>query len=383
MKSEEALALGALPAPLRDPVGVVRRRGWWMLAVMGLGLVATLVGVRLWVTPVFAAHASVLVSNPRLDEDFVRRTVGDEGTARLNAMVAEALSRDRLLVWIQDYDLYPELRREAPISLVVEAMRNDLQITPESGIAPRGYFATPELFRVSFRSRERELAATIANELTDAFVEAGTRMRSSQVETTTALLEQDLERAERALEAHRVELEALRKRSYERRHVRELQRELDQLRESLADEKTRYTGEHPTVVSLEGRIERLVAEIREVSRRSGARAAQRELDAARKTEEALAERYVDALGRLQEARLAAQVEAQERSERVVVLERAEPPTVPERSRRNYYAAGALLSASLAAVLGLLLELRDPVMVSADELEEDFEVPVLGTIPRIR
>jgi capsular polysaccharide biosynthesis protein len=64
---------------------------------------------------------------------------------------------------------------------------------------------------------------------------------------------------------------------------------------------------------------------------------------------------------------------------VEVLDRAVPPQEPERTRLKYLLAG--IAASLMGALGIavLLELLDPVIVSAKQLESEVGLPVLGSI----
>jgi capsular polysaccharide biosynthesis protein len=65
-----------------------------------------------------------------------------------------------------------------------------------------------------------------------------------------------------------------------------------------------------------------------------------------------------------------------------VIEPAVPPTAPARSRPKYFAAGLVAALGLACLVGIALELLDPVLVSPLQLERESGMPVLGSVPRI-
>jgi uncharacterized protein involved in exopolysaccharide biosynthesis len=192
---------------------------------------------------------------------------------------------------------------------------------------------------------------------------------------------------------------------------------LSALRARLAQELTVNTEEHPNVVALRRQIDSLEKEITEGGTSSGdpshdialrsarqevasleallsriasetqqldervARTSQRdeELTALTQKVSVLQETYVTNLRKLQSAELAQSVESAHQGARVEVLDRAVAPSAPESTRVRSLLLGVAASLAAAAGAALLLELLDPVIVSAKQLERELGVPVLGSV----
>ena len=287
-----------LPPFLWDPVGVVRRRWRWMLAVLLMGLLATGV-VGALVKLRYRAGATVMIATQEMPEEFVRSTVRGDPFERINAMVAEVLARSNLSALIEEHDLYPELRETVPMAGLVQRMRGNINIEAERGIGSLARFETARLLLIEFESGSPAIAATIANRLASLLVDEGIRLRSHQAALATDFMSRELERSERELREHdrkitefkqryRGELPAdlepsLRAltRLQEQRASLALQiaetesrmaslstaetdsptSRLQALRSRLAEELARYTEKHPDVIALRRQIDQLEQEI--------------------------------------------------------------------------------------------------------------------------
>lgn len=107
-----------------------------------------------------------------------------------------------------------------------------------------------------------------------------------------------------------------------------------------------------------------------------------EIGALQQRAKSLEDTYFDVLQKLQEAELAESLEMSQQGAQIVVLEQAAPPRSPEKGRLKIALGGLLASLGLAAVLALALELRDPVIATAQGVESLAGVPVLGVMPRV-
>ncbi len=197
---------------------------------------------------------------------------------------------------------------------------------------------------------------------------------------------------------------------------------LASLRSKLAQEMAVYTEEHPNVIAIRRQIATLESEIasgqatseeadptrhilmqsaerslRDLRRRlteideeiteREARVArtpkrEEELNALEVQASVMRTEYLALLRKVETAELAEKLEGAQQGERVSILDRALPPSQSERTRIKYLAAGFVASLGMAALIGAALEVFDPVLVSAEQLEDQFGLPVLGSVPRI-
>ena len=450
--SESSGGGGPFAEILRDPLGVVRRHWKPMLALGVAGLVVTGVVTSLQ-EPEYYARATVLIASQKLSEDFVRPTIAEDVLERVNAMTAEALSREKLATVVEKYDLYPNVRESRGMADAAAVLRSNIVIEAERApVASRN--ARAQVLAVGFTGPDRHVAADVANEVARLFTDAGVRLRTQQARLTTQFLRRELETAEAALNEQKREIS-----EFQQQHRGELPSELEsnlrrlerfqQQRNSLAmqiaEAETRMAlaaasgtspdpatvrlreleGQlarelgvnketHPNVISLRRQIgaaraaagsgggsnalaglgrrelgllrEQLAETDRELERLDAAVAAipvrQEQLSGMLERLGVLQENYLDFLRKVNEAELAQSLEMAQQGDRVAVLDAASPPSAPTNAAWKFLLGGLAGSIGLALGTGLLLELRDPVVVSESGLEAATGVPVLGSVPRM-
>lgn len=292
---------GGLLDALKDPRGLVERRGRWMLVtlIVGLGMTSLFVALR---APRYLAKATVLVTSQQIPEDFVRPTIEENPFQTINAMVGAILSRDRIAELVQKHDLYPDLRGRYTLEELVLIMREQIEIAPEEGIGAPSRFDSARMYGVSFLADRAQVAADVANDLAGLFIAESIRERNQQARLTTAFLRRGLEGAESELreqnrkitefkEAHRGELPAELNANLGRLERLQQQRQslalqiteahtrlamlsggaedptspearLAALRTRLDEELAVRTDEHPNVTSLKRQVAVLEAEIK-------------------------------------------------------------------------------------------------------------------------
>lgn len=196
---------------------------------------------------------------------------------------------------------------------------------------------------------------------------------------------------------------------------------LDALRRQLAQELAANTDLHPNVVALRERVARLTELVKdersvraapseqmqrvvasEEFELSKLRSALSETEAEiaslsahvdrtpvvgeqlaglMEKEQVLRENYLSALRKVEEAELAESLESAQQGAQVTQLDEAQAPPSPDRPRWMIAAAGVAGTLALALASAVLLELFDPVVVNARQLEQLSSHPVLGSVPR--
>lgn len=196
---------------------------------------------------------------------------------------------------------------------------------------------------------------------------------------------------------------------------------LDEVRRQLARESAVNTDQHPNVIALRERVARLekivdasAARRREDKESDPAVAAERreiqllqkqsseteaemarlnehidhtpkvseQLAALERKEKVLRESYLDTMRKVEEAELAESLESAKQGGQVSILDRADVPTAPKRSRRVIVGSALAGSAVLALGFAVLMEFVDPVVLSKEQLGQLCDEPVLGSLPRI-
>ena len=96
----------------------------------------------------------------------------------------------------------------------------------------------------------------------------------------------------------------------------------------------------------------------------------------------LRENYLEFLRKVDEAELAQTLESNQYGSQISIMDSAHAPSYPINSRRKVLLMGALASLVLAGGLALLLEILNPLIVDADQVEAISGLPVLGSVPNI-
>src|SRR5262245_34305390 len=179
-----------------DILQILRRRIWVVLLPFAGVAASTALGAKL-LPDLYRSETLILVVPQQVPEAYVRSTVTTRIEDRLQTITQQILSRTRLERIIQDFNLYPELRKTAIMEDVVERMRSSISVQVVKGDA----------FRVSFTSDDARTAMRVTERLASLFIEENLRDREVLAEGTNQFLEAQLEDARRRLveTEHKVE----------------------------------------------------------------------------------------------------------------------------------------------------------------------------------
>jgi polysaccharide chain length determinant protein (PEP-CTERM system associated) len=185
---------------------VLRRRVWFLLVPLALGLVIGGVYAQ-WQPNRYRSTAVIQVTPPQLPSTMVRPMVTMSLRERLPMLEQEVLSRARLERIITDNDLYRTQRAESTMEDVVTQMRRDINVGLPRNTARRTDGLT---FTLSYSSLNPRTATQVTERLVSLFVDENARQRETIAEGTDQFLAAEvsaararLEETERRLEAYK------------------------------------------------------------------------------------------------------------------------------------------------------------------------------------
>ena len=199
---------------------VWQRRKWLAIAVFVLSCAGAAAAI-MSLPPLYGAAATVLVERQQISEALVRPSMTTELETRIQTIHKQMTSRARLSDVITRFNLYPALRRDAPIEAVVERMRRDIDFDL-SGVPQHTGRTATIAFTLSYIGNDPHLVAEVANTLVNSYVDENTRTRERQASRTAAFLKAQLDEAKRELEAYEQ-----RERAFTLRHSAELPQQVD------------------------------------------------------------------------------------------------------------------------------------------------------------
>ncbi len=184
---------------IEDYWGIVRRHRWLILlsvfvcwtAVWGIG----------WLLPAtYQSEALILIDEQKVTSELVPPNVSVSLQDRLSSMTQRILSRTRLQVIINKYHLYAGHSRLLAIfgsTDPVDQMRKDISIEP---VQVPGRNEQLTAFKIYYTGPTPELAQTVDNELTSAFIDENMKSQQQLSETTTSFFSSQLADAREKLE---------------------------------------------------------------------------------------------------------------------------------------------------------------------------------------
>lgn len=181
--------------------GIFWTRKWIILVTFAVVTTATIVVVGALPNR-YRSETLILAVSQKVSQDFVRATVTTETVKdRLPTLSQQILSRSRLEQIIQELSLYPELRAQLPIEVVVARMHDDFELKMVDGA---------DSFRLSYESSSPLLAMQVTGKLAALFIEENSRDRTVMAQDASAFLESQLEDARRRLVEQEKRLEEYR-----------------------------------------------------------------------------------------------------------------------------------------------------------------------------
>jgi protein tyrosine kinase modulator len=167
-----------------DQVLEILRRHRWLAAVVFLIPLAALVTLVLNLPEVYEASATLLVERQQVPPSYVQSTVTSDTEQRVRTITQSLLSRSQLVPMIEQFGLYPELRKTTPADRLVDRFIEGFRLT---------FTKNAPAFVVTFRGRDPRKVAAVANTLASRYIDEDLKIRERYAEGTATFLAKQLD----------------------------------------------------------------------------------------------------------------------------------------------------------------------------------------------
>ncbi|MHA6347703.1 GumC family protein [Roseivivax sp. CAU 1761] len=382
-----------------EVVAAFWRRAWLIVAVALLGSAAS-VWLALNQKTLYQATAVVQIEDARIPE----RLTSSAGTAapgeesrRVRLIEQRLMARDNLLALMEQYRLFED---EETINERVYALRQAVTLEEIRGNAqPWQTDVAPSGLRISVRLGEAEKAAAVANDLMTAVIRQARERGLARARDTFAFFDDEVARITAEIDAAETAVA-----EFKQANADTLPAGATVLRDQIAGYRESLLALDQEVVRLRAGADRLreedlarqIALIEEqkalIETRLGelqtllgrAPGVERALSGLERELDQLQEQYAVITRRKAEAEMGQILQDREEAERFEVLETALVPEVPiSRSRKKVAFAGGVASLIAGVLLALALEILNPAIRNAAQLERRLGVQPVITVPPIR
>lgn len=172
---------------------VHRRLALGVSVAVALSLLTLVVALGL--PAIYKSKAVILIEQQEIPQDLVRSLITGYADQRIQIIAQRVLTNANLKEIIEKYNLYEEERRNEPLELVMERMRDDILVEPisadtvdqRSGKASKATIA----FQLAFDSKSPLLAQRVANDLVSLFLNENLKQRTQATEETLQFLTEE------------------------------------------------------------------------------------------------------------------------------------------------------------------------------------------------
>ena len=383
---------------LAEGLNMLKRRALLIAAVVALGVLASLF-VAMGQEKVYETSAVIQIEQPNIEDPTTpARSLNAAMLQKLQIIEQRVMARDNLLNIIRKLDLFADVPAMSDADKVL-ALRLAARVTQIADPSmPWRQDLTPTALNITVEFGDPVLAAAIANELVENVLDENATRRAERARETLEFFASEEVRVGEAIAQLENQIAAYKRenRNFLPESLNEKRTQLAELRQILLGLETQILAQKENLRSGQNtfrgrRIQRLEeqqalyqAEADEIAR-DIARAPdiERDLSNLQRELQKLTDQYRAVTAGKAEAEMGQMLEASHKAESFRVLERAIPPEHPSRpNRKRTLALGAVASIGLACMIALMLELRNPVIWSAAQLERQVQMRAVITIPVI-
>ena len=185
---------------LQAYVAILDRRRTPIVLAGGILLGLSLAAAFLW-PATYKSMATILIEEQEIPSELVHSTITSYADQRIETIKQQVMSRTTLWKVVEQYNLYPDLRRTNPAEEVVRRFTKDIEVEVISAdvVDKRTQHPTKATiaFTVAYHSTSPDLAQKVANELTSLFLGQNLKSRERQAQEATSFLQQEADNLSR------------------------------------------------------------------------------------------------------------------------------------------------------------------------------------------
>ena len=370
--------------PLRY-LGILRKRKFYAL-IPFVGVFAIGFAVAMMWPPTFLSEGKILVESQQIPVDLVRPTVTATAAERIATIQQRVMTRDNLLKIVDKYQLFADQRDRLSRTELLDVMRENTVIKP---VELELIKSQPNLnftvaITVGFMDRRPDVATQVANELITIFLDEDARNRTNRATETTKFLAQEVEK----LKAELAAIDAKILQSYH--PPQEITRErtlpeLMNLKADLAAKLAIYSDSHPDVKRLKAQIAALEKVTVPVTTQAASLNNSKNgiIDPLLLQRLSVQQFLESTSEKLAAAQRGENLERDQFSERLQILEQAIPPQKPLKPNRPKVIALAFIGALAAGFAGIwMIESIDRTIRGNNDLLAVANGQMIVAIPYI-
>jgi uncharacterized protein involved in exopolysaccharide biosynthesis len=219
MLQQETEGLGIYP---REIIAVLYRRSYWLILPILAGMI--IAGVMIYLQkPMYRSSATLLIDSQEIPTSVVPSPLTNFANDRIAKIRQQITSRDSLTALISRHALYSKLRSTTDFANVLDVMRNAIGVELVGANEGSSGGGNTIAFTLSFTYDDAAMARTVTSDLTQMFLVADKRFRTTQASGTASFLG---------------------------RRAEEYRRQLTSLEEKRRAVEAKYAGALPSQVSL-------------------------------------------------------------------------------------------------------------------------------------
>jgi uncharacterized protein involved in exopolysaccharide biosynthesis len=363
------------------------KRRWAYFFLPFILIASAGVAVALLLPATYSSEGKILVQSQQIPTELVRPTVTSAAQERIQVIEQRTMTRDNLVAIADKFQLFPDKRPLISVTELVALIRKQAKIAPvdvQLDFRQRSRDNPTIVFAVGFEYSDPAIAARVANELMTRILNEDLRDRTSRATDTTKFLTREVQKLSAdnaALDAKIAQLR-LSQGKPASGNADQPPALLAQLKTELIQKGALYSDKHPVIQSLKRQIEAMEKAAPPPPANSEA-ATSASLEALVAQQEALQKNLETASTKLAAARLGENLEKDQQSEKLEIIEQPAVPQEPIKPNRPKIAAiAAVLALMAGAGLVLVMEIADKSIRRTSDLFALIDNRLIVSIPYI-